>query len=116
MSGESTGDSFVSVLTSVYVIQAGEFIKVGLAENIIARLQVLRTHCPMDVRVAYCSKPLPRNEARKIEHACHLFLIEKHVRGEWFLADASIAINFINKEVIAERLEISRPVQLRLVG
>ena len=97
-------------------MQAGEFIKVGLAENIIARLQVLRTHCPIDVRVAYCSKPLPRNEARKIEHACHLFLIEKHVRGEWFVADASIAINFINKEAIAERLEISRPVQLRLVG
>lgn len=113
--GERTETHALAVPTSVYVIEAGEYIKVGLAENILKRLQVLKTHCPLPVRVAFCSRPIPRSEARKIEQSCHSFLIKFHVHGEWFKTDAVSAIKFINLAEDVGYGVLEEKVQLRLV-
>ena len=80
------------LLFSVYVIQAGEYIKVGIAEDVLKRLQVFRTHCPMPVSMVYCSKPVLRPEARRIELLCHGQLGFHHVHGEWFRTDPAKAV------------------------
>ena len=98
----------------VYVIRADRFIKVGIAEDIRSRLIVFRTHCPLPVEVAYCSKPMLRPAAREIEVACHTHLIERHIRGEWFEAKAEDAIRFLSG--LAPELPKESPVQLRLVS
>ena len=103
-----------SLLFVVYVIKAGEYVKVGIAEDVLKRLQVFRTHCPMPVSLAYCSKAILRPEARKIELECHGHLLLSHVHGEWFKVDASIAVSFLAS--VIDRKDEPVPSQLRLVS
>ena len=108
------GNKRDSVLTLIYVIEAGPYVKVGIAENLKTRLVLFKTHCPLPVRVVFHSKKMLRTEARSIEVDCHAHLIEHHVHGEWFEVAASKAVLFL-QGACEEGPQIS-PVQLRLVG
>ena len=97
----------------IYVVKAGPFTKVGIAENIRTRMVVVRCHCPLPVELVYHSKPILRPRAREIEVACHNHLIDHHVQGEWFKVLPQIAINFIN--TMAEEADSVEHPQLKLV-
>lgn len=103
-----------SIPTSVYVIEAGEFIKVGIAEDVESRLQVLRTHCPLPARIVFSTEPMPRPEAKRIEAWCEFKLADKAVHGEWFKCSAALAIDAIGLMPSIE-VEANEPVQLQLV-
>ena len=97
----------------VYVVRAGPYTKVGIAENIRARMIVVRCHCPIPAELVYHSKPMLRPRAREIEVACHNHLIAHHAQGEWFEVSPQIAINFINS--MTEEAEPIEHPQLKLV-
>ena len=99
------------VLMVVYVVAAGNFVKVGIAEDINARVQVLKTHCPLPVSVEFCSERMLRPKARELELDCHSRFSPFHSHGEWFQVSA--------KEVLAYLSGLGRedsPVQLRLIA
>ena len=84
-----------SIQTSVYVFVAGDFVKIGVAENPGIRLQVTRTHCPMPVALVYSTPQMPRPEATRIERACFEALKDKWAIGEWFQTDGASAIKVL---------------------
>ena len=79
----------------VYVIRAGDYSKVGIAENVISRVSGVRTHCPLPVVLAYCSKPMLRPEARRLEVACHRHLAGNRIHGEWFKCHSDDAVRHL---------------------
>lgn len=99
----------------IYVFKAGDFIKVGIAENIVTRLSVFRTHCPLPVSIAYCSTRVVRPVAREIETACHDELAHCHVHGEWFKASPTAAIVVLDR-YLSRAEKQPHPVQLKLVS
>jgi len=72
----------------VYLIQAGEHTKIGIATNVQARMAALQTGHPqtLELRGTFeCADP------RRVEMELHELFRPKHVRGEWFaLTDADI--------------------------
>ena len=103
--------------TQVYVISSGDFIRIGIASNLYFRFARIQSSNPVKINPAYRSVMTPRVKAGKIEVACHTHLINLHVHGEWFQADARMAMDFLN--AVTERdkePEVYEPIQLRLVG
>ena len=103
-----------SVLTVVYVIKAGDFVKIGIAENVVTRLIVFRTHCPLEIELLFCSTSRPRPEAREIEICCHNHFSQHNVHGEWFKVNVEAVIEFIQTKCDSISQD-KEPVQLRLV-
>jgi hypothetical protein len=95
----------------LYVLHAGIYTKVGIANDMNLRMQVFRTHCPIPLEIAYCSMPMEGKLARKLEIACHKFLQKERLHGEWFKTTPDGVISFIKSWTSGE----SHPVQLRLV-
>lgn len=108
------GNKRDTVLTLVYAIEAGPYVKVGIAENLKTRLVLFKTHCPLPVKVVFHSKKMLRTEARSIEVDCHHHLIEYHVHGEWFEVTASKVVSFLKE--VCEEAPVIHPAQLKIVG
>lgn len=105
VAGREVVDSGGGVISRVYVFSAGEYVKVGIAENVASRLQVTRTHCPLPVELAYQSAPMRRWLAKELEREAHDSLEPFSVTGEWFSIAASDAVPVV--EEIAGRRSIS---------
>lgn len=101
LKGVAPTDSGGGIPTRVYVFSAGEFVKVGLAENVRARIQVTRTHCPMQVELAYQSGVMRRWLAKQVERECHDRLEAFSVTGEWFRIGVKEAVEIV-KSVAGE--------------
>lgn len=71
-------------LTRVYVITDGEFVKVGVATNVLARIRTLQSANPRRFRILMFTHPIPSNEALYMECEIHKALSKHHVSGEWF--------------------------------
>jgi len=63
----------------VYIIKAGERVKIGFTTNLESRLGSYRTNCPFPPEVLCKSPGTPRDEA-----AVHLRFHEHRLHGEWF--------------------------------
>lgn len=66
---------------NVYVIRAGDFIKIGVAKDVATRLKTMQTGCPYlleIIRTIPCARPFP------FEHRLKAYLHAHHYRGEWF--------------------------------
>lgn len=96
-SGLEIADSGGGVMSRVYVFSAGEFIKIGIAENVVTRLQVTRTHCPLPVELAYQSEPMRRWLAKELERDAHARLEPFWVTGEWFRIGVSDAVPVVEE-------------------
>lgn len=83
----------------VYVIPAGQFVKIGVSADIEKRLNDLRAANPLIHRPAFLSGPLLN--AYDVEAEAHLALDGYRVDGEWFYCDAQLAIDVINRLTIA---------------
>lgn len=103
------------LLMVVYAIKAGNFVKIGIAENITTRLIVFRTHCPMPVSLEFCSQRVLRPAARNIELDCHAYFWANHSHGEWFEVDSCQVVDYL-KSITESAANEPHPVQLRLVA
>ena len=89
-----------SAQTSVYVIETAGRVKIGIAENIDARLQVFRTHSPFPVELVFVTEPMPRTAARNVEKTAHGQFKDRNVHGEWFDIAAAEAVRAIKEAVL----------------
>jgi hypothetical protein len=77
----------------VYLVQAGDFIKVGIARDVKRRIDLMQVGCPFKIELIAA---IPCADPRKIERALHDKLKPYHSRGEWYVAlrsevDAAVA-------------------------
>ena len=82
----------------VYLIRAGDFIKIGHTSNLEKRLEALCVGTPMLIELSvtfYCGS---KEDARKSEKNLHRFFKFCHVRGEWF--DANQVLSVLQNECL----------------
>lgn len=68
----------------VYVIQAGDYFKVGIASSVESRIASMQTGNPHRIKLLRCWLT---SEARDEEAQLHALLAAYHFRGEWFNHD-----------------------------
>ena len=89
----------------IYVIGSGDDgdpVKIGVANDITARLKLLQTGSPKRLRALH-SVTIDADLAQKAEAACHRYLRQAWMLGEWFGIDVPSAMAAI-QEVIENRL------------
>lgn len=71
----------------LYIMQCGEFVKIGISKMVQDRLRTIRTSNPQEVTLlrVYTSDI---QDAESMEFLLHRSLKEFHVRGEWFKSEA----------------------------
>lgn len=72
--------------TSLYVIQSGDHLKIGIAGNVAQRLAGIQAYNPLPVRVRHTREFSSRLYALMVEAEAHRSLSSYHVHGEWFSA------------------------------
>lgn len=73
----------------VYLLQCGEFYKIGVGDNVAQRVKQIQTATPYQVLHLLT---LPSKRPYLLEHAMHTRFASKRVRGEWFaLTDSDVA-------------------------
>jgi hypothetical protein len=65
----------------LYLIKTGEFIKIGISQNIEKRIKSMETDNPHKIELLFYQKI---ENARKIESFLHKQLKEHNVKNEWF--------------------------------
>lgn len=103
---------------SVYLMQSGSKVKIGVSENPVKRLNSLRIGCP-NISLVYASEPI--SNAFEIESKLHSAFSEFSIGHEWFSAEikeeAIVAIEeyvclhgklFENEESNADTTDILR--------
>lgn len=70
--------------TWVYIMSAGEHIKVGIADDPISRMKYLSTGCPYRITIEALLGPMDRYSAIATERSIHKHLKEFRCNGEWF--------------------------------
>jgi hypothetical protein len=68
----------------VYVVQAGEFFKIGVATDVQVRIREMQTGCPLEITLV---ASVPCRNPYVSESIVHRHLAEYRVRGEWFKTD-----------------------------
>lgn len=68
----------------VYIIQCGEFIKIGIAEDVSKRLATLQTGSPHKLTLL---RKFKSSNAERVEQELHEKLGKHHHRNEWFRLD-----------------------------
>jgi hypothetical protein len=68
----------------VYFLECGNFIKIGISEDVHRRLKELRTMIPFDVDVLGFIPCAAYSEAKIVESALHIEFAKLRHRGEWF--------------------------------
>lgn len=77
----------------VYLINAGEFYKIGISRNVDRRITQLSTIPPFDVTLVCI---IETDDMLGLENKLHTMFSEKRVNGEWFtLSDEDV--NYIIK-------------------
>ena len=75
----------------VYLINAGEFYKIGISRNVDRRITQLSTIPPFDVTLV-CT--IETDDMLGLENELHTMFSEKRVNGEWFTLSAE-DVNYI---------------------
>ena len=115
---ESDEEIRLSIQTSVYVVSAGVYVKVGIAESPMKRFSTIETHCPLPAKIERIFGPMPRLDARRIEQKCFAELVGKHERGEWYRCDPIEVISVIQSLLPPTISSAMEPAvrQMRLVS
>jgi len=71
----------------VYVLRCGDYVKVGIASNVTARVSSLQTGNPHPVELLM---HWPSETPERDERILHRSLENYHHRGEWFHASAQV--------------------------
>ncbi len=73
--------------TSLYVMQSGKYLKVGIAGDVTKRLAAIQTANPEPVKLRHTREFSSRLYALMVEAEAHRSLAAFHVHSEWFSAD-----------------------------
>ncbi len=79
----------------VYVVQDGEFCKVGMAQSVDKRLSDLALANPRPLAVAAKFRFEDRQMAQEVEGFAHRELLDHNVRGEWYSVEPEKACDAI---------------------
>lgn len=82
--------------THLYVIQAADHCKVGVAYDPTFRLMQLQVGSPIPM-VLVASRPCPMDYAAKAEHGAHRLLGEFWLKGEWFAVTPDVAVDAVER-------------------
>lgn len=75
----------------VYVAQAADGCKIGLAGDPRARVSGLNTGRADEARLVYATDGMPYARAQAVERRAHVQLEPLRIRGEWFATSPDIA-------------------------
>jgi len=75
----------------LYFIESGEFVKVGLAEDLKKRLFSLQLGNPLELRLV-AWRTIPRALSIQTERAVHAELVDFAIGREWFRMDGRTAV------------------------
>ena len=76
---------------TLYVIQSGEFVKVGITDDVKKRLFSLQAGNPLPLRLRM-SRTMPAALALQVEAMVHRVLAEHSIGREWFRIEAAVAV------------------------
>jgi len=66
-------------VTKLYALKVGDFVKIGVADDLKARIACIQTNCPLEVELlGYV------NAMQSVESAIHGLIASERARGEWF--------------------------------
>lgn len=75
----------------LYLIQCGEYIKIGRANNVSLRLTQIKSMCPYGVELLEVF-----HNKGDIEHDLHQRFKSKHHTGEWFMLNTNDVCEIVN--------------------
>lgn len=91
----------------VYILTAGEHVKIGIAVDVSARVANLQLASPVRIEVAHQRQFKSRESARLAERALHLRFAYARKWGEWFALPLAEAV-----EALKSAAEAELPVKL----
>lgn len=67
----------------LYVVQTGDYFKIGVASDMDSRLTTLQVGSPFDIKIRFADR---HRNAKELERALKDYYTNKgkHLRGEWF--------------------------------
>jgi hypothetical protein len=81
----------LGLTSTLYFIESGEFVKVGIAEDLGRRLFTLQLGNPLVLKVG-ARRTIPRPLQRQVERLVHQALSEWSIGREWFRLSAKNAV------------------------
>lgn len=97
--------------TYVYIIKAGNYIKVGVAKNVQSRMDTMQTGNHLWLEIIASMPFETRKAAFDYEAHLHHKLKAHKVRGEWFVAAGlGVALQSSMGNLNAKKREKSKPV------
>ena len=91
----------------VYVIAAGDFIKIGITRDLQTRIDALKTGCPLAIVPQYYTVLESESDAREVERDAHKHFSKLKVRGEWFEGHACRdAVQFISRHNLVKCVKL----------
>ena len=69
---------------NVYFIKSGEYLKIGIAKDVKARLSALQTGNPVRLELRGIISDLSENKAKEYKKKLHEFYKNCRESGEWF--------------------------------
>lgn len=95
-------------------------VKVGISNNVAARLATIQTSCPGDLRLMHAIGMPHLQIAKEMEGCFHQLQREHRLRGEWFDLDPwqalgwlityfrwALEVNGVGEDIIPDVLELS---------
>jgi len=86
-----------AVGASVYVMQCGDFVKVGHALDVHKRLATIQTANPLPVLLLHSEELETRSMATRCEKAVHKALEADRLHSEWFSTCPARAIHLVTQ-------------------
>jgi Meiotically up-regulated gene 113 len=74
----------------VYFIECGDFVKIGISQDVTRRVADLQAANPYPLKVSHAIAFESVAEAMQWEQALHAHFCSSYVRGEWFHHDATV--------------------------
>lgn len=74
---------------SIYIMSAGNTVKIGVSKNVEKRKKQLQTGCPEIITIEYQRE---RADAYKLEKKLHRDLCEYRTQGEWYILPDDVTI------------------------
>lgn len=81
-------------MTYLYVIERKkdcDVVKIGISDNVDARFKNLQASCPDPLEVSIVFRCKDRDDALRLERACHGYYNRNRIHGEWFNTEDMIA-------------------------
>jgi hypothetical protein len=91
----------------VYVMQAGEFIKIGFtSRSITSRARQVQTGCPIPIEEIMFFRYENKQDALNDEKRLHQDLKQHHTHGEWFMTFSRYMTKI--SKIVNKKYEITR--------